>query len=72
MLTVKEVLEDLKFVHTGLYESFVMGKQKRVSFTKAVREPKKVRLKMVYTDIWGPSPVSSLGESKFYSPSSMI
>ena len=66
MLTVKGVLEDLEFVHTSLYKSFVMGKQKRVSFTNAAREPKKVRLEMVYTNVWGPSPVLSLGESKFY------
>ena len=43
-----------------------MGKQKRVSFTKAPREPKKVQLEMVHIDVWGPSPVSSLGGSKFY------
>ena len=66
MLTIKEVLEDLKFVHTGLYKSFVMDKQKRVSFTKVAREPKKVRFEIVYTNVWGPSPVSSLRESKFY------
>ena len=43
-----------------------MGKQKRVSFTKIPREPRKVQLEMVNTDVWGPSPVSSLGGSIFY------
>ena len=43
-----------------------MGKEKRVSFTKLPREPKKVRLEMVHTDVWGPSQVSSLGGSIFY------
>ena len=42
-----------------------MGKQKRVSFTKTPREPKKARLEIVHTDVWGPSPVSSLGGSRF-------
>ena len=51
MLTAKEALEDLKFVDMGLIESFVMDKQKRVSFTKAVREPKKVWLEIVHTDV---------------------
>ena len=39
---------------------------KKVSFTKTPREPKKLRLEMVHTDVWGPSPVSSLGGSRFY------
>ena len=43
-----------------------MGKQKRVNFTKAVKELKKVRLEMVHTDIWRPSIIPSLGGSKFY------
>ena len=66
MLTAKGALEGLKSVDMGLCESCVMGKQKRVSFTKAAREPKKVRLEMVHTDVWGPSPVSSLGGSRYY------
>ena len=44
----------------------VLWAQKRVSFTKTPREPKKVRLEMVHTDVWGPSLVSSLGGSRFY------
>ena len=66
MLVAKEALEGLKSVDMGLCESCVMGKQKKVSFTKAPREPKKVRLEMVHTDVWGPSPVSSLGGSRLY------
>ena len=66
MLTAKGVLENLKYVDMGLCESCVMGKQKRVSFTKIVKESKKVRLTMVHIDGWGPSPVSSLGRSRFY------
>ena len=65
MLVAKGALEDLKLVDMGLCESFVMGKQKRVSFTKIPRDPKKVRLEMVHTDVWRPSPVSSLGGSRF-------
>ena len=66
MLVAKEALEGLKFVDMDLRESCVMGKQKRVSFIKTPTEQKKVRLEMVHTDVWGPSPVSSLGGSRFY------
>ena len=40
--------------------------RKRVSSTNTPREPKKVRSEMVHTDVWGPSPVSLLGGSRFY------
>ena len=66
MLVAKGALEGLKSVDMGLCESCVIGKQKRVSFTKTPREPKKVQLEMVHTDVWEPSPVSSLGGSRFY------
>ena len=66
MLVAKGALEGLKSVDMGLCESCVMGKKKGISFIKTRREPKKVRLEMVYTDVWGPSPVSSLGGSRFY------
>ena len=49
MLVAKGALEGLKSVDMGLC---VMGKQKRVSFTKTPREPKKVWLEMVHTDDW--------------------
>ena len=51
MLTAKGALEGLKSVDMGLSKSCVMDKQKRVSFTKAIREPKKVLLEMVHTDV---------------------
>ena len=38
MLGGKEVLEGLKSVDMGLCDSCIMGKQKRVSFTKVARE----------------------------------
>ena len=66
MVVAKGALEGPKSVDMGLCESCVMGKQKRVSFTKTPREPKKVRLEMVHTDVWVPSPVISLGGSRFY------
>ena len=72
MLVAKGALEGLKYVDMGLCESCFMGKQKRVSFTKTPREPKKVRLEMVHTYVWGPSPVSSLEDQDSIIPSLMI
>ena len=66
MLVAIGAIEGQKSVDMGLCESCVMGKQKRVSFTKTRREPKKVRLEIVHPNVWGPSPVSSLGGSRFY------
>jgi transposase InsO family protein len=65
-LAQKGYLQDLKSVDLELCESCVLGKQKRVSFTKLSRDPKAERLELVHTDVWGPSPVSSLGGSKYY------
>ena len=42
-----------------------MGKEKSVTFIKTPREPKKVRLEIVHTDVSAPSTISSLGGS-FY------
>ena len=37
-----------------------------VSFSKDGREPKAAKLELVHTDVWGPSPVTSLGGSRYY------
>ena len=66
MMVVNGVLEGLKSMDMGFCESCIMKKYKRVSFTKAAREPKKVRLEMVHTDVWGPSPISSFLVAKFH------
>ena len=66
MLVARGSLEGLKSVDMGLCKSCVMGKQKRVSFTKIPKETKKLRFEMVHTDVWVTSPVSSLGGSRFY------
>ncbi|RVW87889.1 Retrovirus-related Pol polyprotein from transposon TNT 1-94 [Vitis vinifera] len=43
-----------------------MRKQKKVSFLKTGRTPKAEKLELVHTDLWGPSPVASLGGSRYY------
>ncbi|RVW81762.1 Retrovirus-related Pol polyprotein from transposon TNT 1-94 [Vitis vinifera] len=41
-------------------------KQKNVSFLKTGRTPKAEKLELVHTNLWGPSPVASLGDSRYY------
>ena len=65
MLVAKGVLEGLKFFDSSPCESCDMGKQKRVSFTKAAIKLKKVQLEMVHTDVWGPSLVPITWRIKF-------
>jgi len=66
LLASNEKLPNLKHVQIGLCEDCVYGKQKRVSFSKAGRTPKKEKLELVHTDVWGPAPVNSLGGSRYY------
>ena len=65
-LLSKGKLPDLKNVDIGLCEDCIFGKQKKVSFTKISKTPKAERLELVHTDVWGPSPVSSLAGSLYY------
>ena len=65
-LLSKGKLPDLKNVDVGLCEDCIFGKQKKVSFTKIGKTPKAERLELVHTDVWGPSPVSSLAGSLYY------
>ena len=65
-LLSKGKLPDLKNVDVGLCEDCIFGKQKQVSFTKISKTPKAERLELVHTDVWGPSPVSSLAGSLYY------
>ena len=65
-LLSKGKLPDLKNVDVGLCEDCIFGKQKKVSFTKIGKTPKTERLELVHTDVWGPSPVSSLAGSLYY------
>jgi hypothetical protein len=43
-----------------------LGSRKKVSFLKGGRTPKSKKLELVHTDLWGPSPIASLGGSRYY------
>ena len=66
MLLSKGKLPELKFVDFDMCESYILGKQKRVSFLKTGRTPKAEILELVHIDLWGPSPVASLGGLRYY------
>ncbi|RVW37805.1 Retrovirus-related Pol polyprotein from transposon TNT 1-94 [Vitis vinifera] len=66
MLLSKGKLPELKSIDFDMCESCILGKQKNVSFLKTDRTPKAEKLELVQTDLWEPSPVSSLGGSMYY------
>ena len=66
MMLSKEKLPELKSIDFDMCESCILGKQKIVSFLKIGRTPKAEKLELVHTDLWGPSPVASLGGSRYY------
>ena len=56
----------LKTINHNLCESCIFGKQKNVSFSKSGRKLKEEKLELVHTDVWGPTPMTSLGGSRYY------
>jgi hypothetical protein len=66
VLLSKGKLLELKSVEFDMCESCILGKQKKVSFLKGGRTPKSKKLELVHTDLWGPSPIASLGGSWYY------
>ena len=66
MLLLKGKLLELKSIDFDMCESYILGKQKNVSFLKTGRIPKVEKLELVHTDLWGPSLVASFGGSRYY------
>jgi hypothetical protein len=62
----KGKMSNLKHVNFGVCEHCILGKQRKVSFSKAGRNLKLEKLELVHTDVWGPAPVKSLGGSRYY------
>ncbi|GKA21722.1 putative RNA-directed DNA polymerase [Tanacetum coccineum] len=50
----------------GFCEPCVSGKQKKVSFVKSGNTRKLQRLELVHTDVYDPTPVVSIGGSRYY------
>ena len=66
MLLSKGKLPELKSIDFDMCESCILGKQKNVSFLKTGKTPKTEKLELVHTDLWGPSPIASLGGSHVF------
>ena len=66
MLLSKGKLPELNSVDFDMCESYILEKQKKVSFLKTGRTPKVEKLELIHTDLWGPSPVASFGSSRYY------
>ncbi|XP_023763707.1 retrovirus-related Pol polyprotein from transposon TNT 1-94 [Lactuca sativa] len=66
MLASKERILDLKNVTIGFCEPYVIGKQKKVTFAKIEHPPKTGKLELVYSDVYGPTSVASVGGSRYY------
>ena len=47
-------------------EDCILGKQRRVSFSKSPPQIKQAKLELVHSDVWGPAPVDSISGSKYY------
>jgi len=61
----KGVLIYIKHCKLNLYKFCIMGRQSRVDFTTSVHKTKCL-LDLVHTDVWGPSPVASIGGACYY------
>ena len=66
MLLSKRKQPELKSIDFDMCESYILGKRKNVSFLKTGRTPKAEKLELVHTNLWGPSPIASLGGSTYY------
>ena len=65
-MVAKGKLPSLKHVDVGVCEHCILGKQKKVKFSRAGKTPKVERLELVHTDVWGPALVKSIGNSRYY------
>ena len=62
----KRKLPCLQLVEIDMCEDCILGKQKRVRFQTSGRTPKKEKLDLVHSNIWGPTKVSSIGGKHYF------
>ena len=66
LMAAKGKLPSLKHVGVGVCEHCILGKQKKVSFSRAGKTLKVEKLEFVHTYVWGPAPMKSVGNSRYY------
>ena len=64
LMAAKGKLSSLKHVDVGVCEHYIFRKQKKVSFSRARKTLKVEKLELVHTDVWGPAPMKSVGNSR--------
>ena len=65
ILQKREMIDGESFSKLEFCEECFMGKQTRVSFVEGKHDSRGV-LEYVHMDVWGPTPVASLGGAKYY------
>ena len=66
LMAAKGKQSSLKHVDVGACEYCILGKQKKVSFSRAGKTLKVEKLEFVHTYVWGPAPMKSVGNSRYY------
>ena len=66
ILHSKGKLPCLQSVEIDMCKDCILGKQRRVSFQTSGRTPKKEKLELVHSDVWGPKKVSSIGGKHYF------
>ena len=65
LLHKKGALSGIKSCKLDLCEFCILGRQRRVSFSTSEHRSKGL-LDLIHTDVWGPSPVASIGGARYY------
>src|SRR4051812_48430507 len=65
LLHQKGALSGIKSCKLDLCEFCILGRQRRVSFSTSEHMSKGL-LDLIHTDVWGPSPVASVGGAKYF------
>jgi len=58
-------LPGIKYCKLDLCKFCIMGRQRRVAFFTSQHKTKSL-LDLIHTDVWGPSPVASIGGARYY------
>jgi len=65
ILLNKGALAGIKYCKLGLYKFCIMGRQRRVAFSTSQYMTNGL-LDLIHMDVWGPSPVVSIRDAKYY------
>ena len=66
IMHTKGKLPGLQSVEMDICEECILGKQKRVNFQTSGRTPRKEKLELVHSDIWGPTTTVSIGGKHYF------